>query len=217
MKCPHCSIGIHENFQKHHPFTLPKQAWIAYYLSCPECHKTIVRLEARIPAQPNQAPGAIIIDTFTAFPTHVTARPLPSEVPDPYKQDFDEAVAVLSLSPKASAALSRRNLQAVLRNKAAVKTKDLFDQIEEVINSGKVPSHISDDLHAVRNIGNFAAHEIKSKISGAIVDVEVGEAEWNLDVLESLFDFYFVEPAKAAKRKADLNKKLAEAGKPLLP
>jgi hypothetical protein len=66
----------------------------------------------------------------------------------------------------------------------------------------------------VRQIGNFAAHPIKSTSTGEIVDVEEGEAEWNLDVLESLFDFYFVQPAIAAKRKADLNKKLKDAGKP---
>lgn len=150
---------------------------------------------------------------YTAFPANPPERPVPAEVPDPYKQDFVEACLVLNLSPKASAALSRRNLQAILRDKAGT-TKDLFDQIEEVIASGKLPSHIADDLHAVRNIGNFAAHEIKSKVTDAIVEVEAGEAEWNLDVLESLFDFYFVEPTKAAQRKAALNKKLKEAGKP---
>jgi len=144
-------------------------------------------------------------------------RPVPAEVPDPYKQDFTEACKVLQDSPKASAALSRRNLQAILRDKAATKNKDLFDQIDEVINAGKIPSHIQDGLHAVRNIGNFAAHEIKSKVTGSIVSVEPGEAEWNLDVLESLFDFYFVQPALTAKRKADLNKKLKEAGKPEIP
>ena len=152
-----------------------------------------------------------------AFPTTDSLRPVPPEVPDPYRQDFTEACEVLSLSPKASAALSRRNLQAVLRDKAATQHKDLFDQIEEVIASGKLPSHISDGLHAVRNIGNFAAHEIKSKVTGSIVAVEPGEAEWNLDVLESLFDFYFVEPTKAAKRKADLNVKLKAAGKAEIP
>jgi hypothetical protein len=154
---------------------------------------------------------------FMAYPKNASTRPLPAEVPEPYRSDFEEAVAVLPLSTKASAALSRRNLQAVLRDKAATKSKDLFDQIEEVIDSGKLPSHITEGLHAMRNIGNFAAHEIKSKTTGAIVDVEPGEAEWNLDVLESLFDFYFVEPAKTAKRKADLNKKLKEAGKPEIP
>jgi hypothetical protein len=151
---------------------------------------------------------------YPAYPPTNSSRPVPPEVPDPYKQDFEEAVAVLSLSPKASAALSRRSLQAILRDKAGTASKDLYDQIEEVVASGKLPSHISDGLHAVRNIGNFAAHEIKSKSTGVIVEVEAGEAEWNLDVLESLYDFYFVEPAKTAKRKAELNTKLKAAGKP---
>jgi uncharacterized protein Smg (DUF494 family) len=44
--------------------------------------------------------------------------------------------------------------------------------------------------------------------------VETGEAEWNLDVLESLFDFYFVQPANLKKKKDALNLKLKEAGKP---
>ena len=47
----------------------------------------------------------------------------------------------------------------------------------------------------------------------AIVDVEPGEAEWTLDVVESLFDFYFVRPAQLAARKAEINKKLVETGK----
>jgi len=154
--------------------------------------------------------------TFLAYPTS-KARPISSEVIEPYRQDFVEACKVLEDSPKASAALSRRCLQAILRDKAGTKSKDLYDQIEEVINSGKIPSHIVDDLHAVRNIGNFAAHTMKSTTTGAIVDVEPGEAEWNLDVLDLLFDFYFVQPAISAKRKADLNKKLKDAGKPELP
>jgi len=108
-------------------------------------------------------------------------------------------------------------LQAVLRDKAGTKTKDLYDQIEEVIQCGKIPSHIAEGLHAVRNIGNIAAHTVKSTTTGAIVDVEPGEAEWNLDVLESLFDFYFVQPALAQKRKDELNQKLVAAGKPPLP
>jgi hypothetical protein len=123
---------------------------------------------------------------------------------------------VLSLSPKASAALSRRNLQAIIHDEAGVKERDLNAEIQVLIDSGKVPTHISEGLHAVRQIGNFAAHPIKSTSTGEIVDVELGEAEWNLDVLESLFDFYFVQPVIAAKRKAELNKKLKDAGKPPL-
>jgi hypothetical protein len=62
--------------------------------------------------------------------------------------------------------------------------------------------------------GNFAAHPMKSQQSGAVLDVEPGEAEWNLDVLEQLFDFFYVQPAILAAKRAALNKKLEEAGKP---
>lgn len=214
VKCPHCDVGIHDYSQRTQAFVISDgSTWFAYHQLCAECKKPIVFLEASRVSPPHQVPTTHI-PRYLVFPTNKSSRPVPSEVTDPYRTDFDEAVAVLTLSPKASAALGRRLLQAVLRDKAATTAKDLFDQIEEVIASGKLPSHIADDLHAVRNIGNFAAHEIKSKVTGAIVDVEAGEAEWNLDVLESLFDFYFVEPTKAAARKATLNKKLAEAGKP---
>ncbi len=93
-----------------------------------------------------------------------------------------------------------------------MKSKDLYDQIEEVLT--KVPSHIATDLHAVRQIGNFAAHPQKSKTTGLIVDVEEGEADWNLEVLEELFDFYYVQPDVAKKRRDALNAKLKDAGKP---
>jgi hypothetical protein len=65
----------------------------------------------------------------------------------------------------------------------------------------------------VRNTGNFAAHPIKSKSSSEIVDVEPGEAEWNLDVIEALFDFFFVQPEVIRIKREDLNKKLIDAGK----
>lgn len=127
--------------------------------------------------------------------------PLPAEVTDPYASDYSEACNVLADSPKASAALGRRCLQALLRDKAGVKKADLYNEIEEVVTSGKLPSDLADALHHVRVIGNFAAHPEKSKHTGEIVDVELGEAEWTLDVVESLFDFYFVRPAKLAARK----------------
>ena len=76
-----------------------------------------------------------------------------------------------------------------------------------------MPTHIAEDLDAIRNIGNFAAHPQKSVNTGVIMPVEPNEAEWNLDVLEMLFDFYYVQPAKSAARRNALNEKLREAGK----
>jgi hypothetical protein len=54
----------------------------------------------------------------------------------------------------------------------------------------------------------------RNEASGEIVDVEPGEAEWTLDVLEGLFDFFIVQPKRLAAKKAALNVKLAGLGKP---
>lgn len=54
---------------------------------------------------------------------------------------------------------------------------------------------------------------MKSTSTGTIVEIEPGEAEWNLEVVEMLFDFCFVLPARAAKQKATLDQKLKDVGK----
>ena len=225
MKCPHCMTGIHRNLGAISNFFvysrsapnpgsvgLPIElrenvAWSVFFQQCPECNGAIIYLGEIINNNASK--------TFMAHPVG-SSRPIAPEVPEPYRQDFAEACNVLASSAKASAALSRRSLQAMLRDKFGTKSKDLYDQIEEAIKSGTLPSHITDGLHAVRNIGNFAAHPLKSTSTGLIVEVELGEAEWNLDVVDMLFDFYFVQPAIAAKRKTELNKKLKDANKPEL-
>jgi hypothetical protein len=166
--------------------------------------------------QGNQNVRVIATRLMMVWPKGVSRAPVPVEVPPGIVEDYKEACLVLSDSPKASAALSRRCLQNVLRQCAGVKPSNLADEIQEVIDSKALPSTTADSLDAVRVIGNFAAHPIKSKSTGEIVDVEPHEAEWNLDVLESLFDFYYVLPAKARAKKDALNKKLADAGKPPL-
>jgi hypothetical protein len=215
MKCPHCAQGIFESLQPGAPFQFPDgERWTATFQRCPECKRSIVYLEAV-----KVASGALssqVASRFMVYPQGATPRPVPAEVPDPYAKDFNESVAVLPKSPKASAALSRRNLQAIIHDVAGIKARDLNSEIETLINSGKIPGHICEGLHAVRVIGNFAAHPLKSTSTGEIMEVEPGEAEWDLDVLEQLFDFYFVQPAILAKRKAEINKKLVEAGKPTI-
>jgi hypothetical protein len=127
-----------------------------------------------------------------------------------------EAAAVLTVSPKASAALSRRCLQRLLREVAQVTPGDLAGEIQAVIDSRKLPSDLADDIDAIRAVGNIAAHPIKSKTTGVIVDVEPGEAELTIQVLEELFDWYFVRPVRRAEQRSAINQKLQEAGKPLL-
>ena len=147
------------------------------------------------------------------FPKNTTRNFDLTNIPKDLKDDYEEACLVISDSPKASAALSRRCLQSILR-KQGFEKKSLAQEIQCAIDSDKLPSHISDSLDAIRNIGNFAAHPMKDNNSGAVVPVESGEAEWNLDVIESLFDFFYIQPAKMKVRKDALNAKLKSIGKP---
>lgn len=154
-------------------------------------------------------PGAILL-----HPKNKPRKPLSSDIPANYVKEYNEAFDVLPISPNASAAISRRCLQRLLREKTNVKHGDLSNEIQQVLDSGDLPTHLADDIDAIRNVGNFAAHPNKSTQSGSIIDVETGEAEWNLEVLEGLLDFYFVQPAISQRRRDALNQKLTDARKP---
>jgi len=148
------------------------------------------------------------------MPKTINRQPCPLEVPPSIAEDYNEACLVLSDSPKASAALSRRCLQNLLRDAGSLRhTNDLNDEIQKVLDSHTLPTYISSAIDSVRNVGNFAAHPIKCKNTGEILPVDPEEAEWTLDVLESLFDFYYVQPKKLKEKRAKLDGKLARAGK----
>jgi hypothetical protein len=104
-------------------------------------------------------------------------------------------------------------LQNLLREEANVKPGNLADEIQQVLDEKRRPSLLLKSLDAIRNIGNFAVHPTKSVASGEIIDVEPGEAEWNLGVLKSLFDYFFVQPTLLEKKRDALNATLKKAGK----
>lgn len=223
MRCAHCSVEFHTEFNKTYlrPTRNDKIQADVYYTACPNCKNFIMyfKLEDR---NSNPATNYFVHinpeeNGFTiGFPKNKKNTILSSYIPDDYRKDFEEAESVLDLSPKASAALSRRLLQKLLENHVKIAKGDLINQIQEVIDSKKLPSHLEEQIDAIRNIGNFAAHASKSKSTGTIVDVEPSEADWNLELLNGLFDFYFVLPEKAKARKAALNTKLSSFNKPPL-
>lgn len=211
MKCPHCLENFHEKWDEGNFGSDETSFWSSRYCICPSCRRIVIQLM-------EQKNGTSRVILRWAYPKGISRSPIPEEVDDPVVvSDYQEACLVLADSSKASAALSRRCLQRILREKAKVQPADLSDEIQEVIDTNKLPTDLADNLDYIRNVGNFAAHPIKSKNSGEVVDVEPGEAEWNLDVLEELIDFYFVRPARAKKKREALNSKLKDAGKPELP
>ena len=120
---------------------------------------------------------------------------------------------MLPFSAKASAALSRRCLQNILTDAGQVKKKDLVDQIEEAVGKHGFSSALRRLLTAVRVVGNYAAHPLKDKATGLIVDVEPGEAELNISALEALIDYFYIRPAEEQAQLDEINRKLLAAGK----
>lgn len=214
MKCPHCLDSIHSNPRYIYIGQDESGEWHISSERCPECEMIIIKhLLGKGIYNGGVIVGVDAIRETIINPKIANRNPCPVEVPERIANDYKEASLVLSDSPKASAALSRRCLQNILIEAEGVKGKILSNDIQEVIDKQKIPSQISDALDTVREIGNFAAHPTKSTSSGEIIDVEEHEAEWNLDVIESLFDFYYVAPQKMKIRKDKLNAKLKDAGK----
>lgn len=218
MKCPHCQTEFHDGSRLLDLGLDAEAYWFLESQTCPSCNRFVIQLSAkeiRNMAGAGQWPGTEIARYYVR--PRRASRPNPAaDVPREFAQDYIEAALVLADSPKASAALSRRCLQHILREKAGVKKADLAKEIDEVITSAKLPSHLAEAIDAIRNIGNFAAHPVKSSATGEVLPVEPGEAEWTLDVLDGLFDFFFIQPAVLARKRAALNAKLVDAKKPPL-
>jgi len=218
-KCPHCGTTVqfvnYSSWDRSLVFAEPNDEGPSFEIHvarCPSCGRPVVSIEmCRLdPQEPEDE--AELVDCWLIWPAASARAPVPETVPQHLRDEYHEAAIVLALSRKASAALSRRCLQSLLREAAKTKSKGLADQIEEVLPT--LPGYLQPQLDAVRNIGNFAAHQQKSRTTGEIIDVEPGEAEWNLDVLDLLFDFYFEQPRIAQQKRDALNKKLEAVGKP---
>ena len=221
LECPHCAIAFHRDNQEVHRVIDSEAGWTVVANTCPSCLKLILHLRKHSPLYVgvDKRPGG---HNFAVYKEEILLKPkrgtrkIPPEVPEKYAKDFREAVAVLQDSPRASAALSRFCLQKLLREEVKVKHGDLVSEIQQVLDSGKLPSSIAASIDAIRNIGNFAAHPNKSLVSGEIAEVEISEAEWTIDVLESLFDYYLVQPERIRLKTETLNAKLLGMGKPPL-
>jgi len=212
MKCPHCLLEMHPN--THSNFGLghdPDAEWQLKVVSCPACNRFIITFDMQetLDVDPQGFPmySDVATRTVTAWPRHA-ARPISPKVPKQFAKDFNEAAAVLADSPNASAALSRRCLQNLIREQEKIHKDTLNDEIDELLKDGtRVPPYIALDLHTIRRAGNVAVHPMKHTETGVVADVEPWEADYLLNILENLFEFYFVKPEETLEKREKIAKK----------
>jgi hypothetical protein len=219
MKCPHCGISFHEdwyqdflNWGQNNVMRWEGSSYWSYRTTqCSRCKDYVIEITR---TDNNRRP---IEDWRQVHPVGANRGPASAQVPPEVAQDYIEACNVLPISAKASAALSRRCLQHMLRSHG-YEAKDLANEIDLLLKETDplkaLPIRLRETIDAIRNFGNFAAHPNKDNATLEIIDVEPHEAEWCLETIEELFEHFYVGPAIAAARKAALNEKLASIGKP---
>lgn len=126
-----------------------------------------------------------------------SVKPFPDYVPDQVLQDYKEAKLIADLSPKASATLARRCLQSMIRDFYNISGKKSLHHEIEAIQS-QIDTDMYDAIMALKSIGNIGAHPEKD--INLIVDVEPGEAQELIGLIEMLIEDWYVARHKKQER-----------------
>ncbi|MNV11748.1 hypothetical protein D3C71_1023230 [compost metagenome] len=137
-----------------------------------------------------------VLDSWQLRPQS-SEKPQPEVVPAPLVEDYNEACRIRDLSPKASATLSRRCLQGMIRDFCGISKGTLFKEIEALssaLENGDAPAGVTVEtvqaIDYVRSIGNIGAH--MEKDINVIVPVDPGEAQALIELIELLFEEWYV-------------------------
>jgi Domain of unknown function (DUF4145) len=133
------------------------------------------------------------------------AKVFPEYVPKAIIADYNEACAIVHLSPKASATLARRCLQGMIRNFFNIKKHRLLEEINAI--EDKVDILTWQSIDTVRKIGNIGAH-MEMDID-LIIDVDENEADILIRLIEQLIEDWYIARFEREQR---LNK-IIEIGK----
>lgn len=118
------------------------------------------------------------------------AKVFPHYIPKLLIEDYREACSIRDLSPKASATLSRRCLQGIIRDFWKISKPRLIDEIEAI--KDRVKTNTWEAIDAVRKVGNIGAH--MEKDPNLIIDIEPNEAQLLIELIETLFvDWYITQ------------------------
>lgn len=164
---------------------------VAHLFRCPNCQKisTIIKFTG----------GKLPKKTIPLYPNSL-ARQFPQYVPENIRQDYEEAYAILYLSPKASATLARRCLQGMIRDFWDIHKNNLNEAISAL--EDKVLPTQWRAINAVRRLGNIGAH-MEHDVN-KIIDIDPGEAEKLIKLIELLIEDWYIRRHEQEKLYDDI-------------
>lgn len=187
-----CAVPNHENtFREDEHYFLIRRPHFAseenlsdkitiQTMNCPNCHKVSIDIVGVGSQFPNRIMHFNPISLAKAYPDYI---------PLTIRSDYEEAHAILNLSPKASATLSRRCLQGMIRDFWEISKARLVDEIDSL--KDLVDPSTKKVLDALRKLGNIGAHPEKDV--NLIVDIEPNEARKLLKFIELLMQKWYIE------------------------
>jgi hypothetical protein len=166
----------------------------------PECREVVLNavFGKAIPTSSSYSISEVI-DKWALRPSSL-ALVFPEYVPGPIRQDYEEACKIRDLSPKASATLSRRCLQGIIRDFKGIVKKRLVDEIDAL--KDEVDPDTWAAIDAVRQIGNIGAH--MEKDINEIIDVEPEEAQLLIELIETLIKDWYIARFKRQEHLAKI-------------
>jgi hypothetical protein len=180
------------------------------------CRELIVRIHERTARYGEPFP-IMTTETWVARPRAGATRSIDPSVSDKYRRDFSEAVEILNRSPRMSAVMARRILADLLEEYDGRTDWGLDDRVRKFVEDRSHPLSIRENVEHLLKAGDFGAHK-KTNDQDVIIEIDTVEAEWTLDLVERLFDYFIVQKAKDAAMRARIEQKVKDAGdKPIQP
>lgn len=200
--CPHCerhsTITQQSRSTAWHTLNIPnevgRRTLISSFLVCPnpDCRKYTLNVSLHTSTYDkfggNEKIGEELLDV--RLEPYGSARAFPECVPEVLQSDYREACLIADLSPKASATLSRRALQGMIRDFWGIKIAKPTLWVEIKAIEEKVDAETWQAIKAVKDLGNIGAH-MQADIN-VIVDVDPEEAKLLIGLTETLFDEWYV-------------------------
>jgi Domain of unknown function (DUF4145) len=173
---------------------------------CPNCKNVHVELSLSSNynySLPESHFSGSILQKWQILPES-NAKPQPDYIPAAIRQDYYEACLIRDKSPKASATLARRCLQGMIRDRWGITRKTLNQEIDALESQESGSKAL---INPIREYGNIGAH--MEKDVNLIIDIEPEEAQLLIELLEDLFEDWYVARFNRQERERIRSEKLS--------
>jgi hypothetical protein len=187
------------------------------------CRQTVVRLHETTVEWTAHAPIQHT-DTRFVYPLGASSPrdPLPEIVPKSMRSDYEEAAAILDISPRMTTVLTSKVLYDLLEKYAGIAEYTLNGSIKKFVADTSHPKRIRQNLGHWREIRDFSAHTKRNQNPedeefGQIIEAGREEADWTLDTLDTLFEYFITQPATDERLRAKWDRNIADADRNPIP